>query len=1029
MTRTNAIARPARERGRLQLLAAAVVVGLAAAPAPAAAQIVPFGKNKIQYERFDWHVLAGDHVDLYFYPEEAELAQVALREAERAYAELEVKFDYHPPDRIPLIIYSSHQHFEQTNVLPGFIPEGVAGFTEFLKGRVAIPFNGSYHDFRRVIQHELVHVFQLRKVLHERELHPRGGFPSLPQWFTEGLAEHWSGDWSPEGDLFVGDFVLNGNLPPIERLAVYNGTFAVYKLGQSVHGYLARTYGDERMILFLESLWKYESLDAAFTAVYGATLEELDARWRYDLERRYFPRVAAARPIEVAARKIVTESRANFRPTVVPRPDSLPRQFCFVSPRTGFTNVYCADLDGRDANVETVLETERSPEFESIHGFSSSLDANARGELAFVSKFGQSDALFVLDLETREVRLKRRFDDLVALSSPSWAPDGDALAFVGLSRAGFSDLYVYHRAADRLEPLTGDRFLEEAPAWSPDGSWIAYASDSVAGGDRGSRNLFARHVGTGAVRQLTSGRWRDEDPRWAPDGGRVVFTSDRSGILNLYAVDLNGAGRRLTNFTGGVLDGEPFRFRDGDGVEKDAVLFAGYEGSAFQIYRMTLPDDLAAADGAPPTAGETTGPVSAEAAAGVARPSSAAAGAAGADSSAPTWGIADTTAVPERISLPAQIPAVDWSWHSFLPDSGAAVASVPYRRRYSLDLAQGGGGLGGGTHTEAAQALFSDVLGDNLFLVQVFSTAQDGGDLLDSFGGEVTYLNLKQRLNWGATGYRLKANYSTIGTLNSPPELFRLHRYGAGGLVSYPFSKFRRMEARLNLEQNDIEGFGRSFEGGRVDREGLVSVASAAYIRDNTLWLPTGPIDGERFNVTLGGTANVSDAAAESFFGILDYRRYIRLGQESAYAVRGQFLYSDGLIPTRIVLGGSGSLRGYPRYGLRGSRYALVNQELRFPLLSGVALGGLPLLGNLIFPGVQGAVFLDVGNAWEEVEQERFGLPGVLGSYGAGLRMSLGGPLVLRLDFSRIFEIDDERDLRVFRFDRNRVDFFFGFNY
>jgi Tol biopolymer transport system component len=956
------------------LLATAFLSASLAAPRPTAAQIVPFGKNKIQYQRFDWHVLPGEHVDVYFYPEEAEVAQVALREAERAYADLEVKFNYHPTERIPLIIYSSHLHFEQTNVLGGFIPEGVAGFTEYLKGRVALPFNGSYHDFQHVIAHELVHVFQLRKMTHERDLHSRGGSLGLPQWFTEGLAEHWSSEWGPEGNLFVGDFVLSGRLPHIQELYVYNGTFAIYKLGQSVHDFLGREFGEERMAFFLESLWKYKSLDSAFKATYGLTLDELDARWRYDLEQRYYPLVSSDTPLELAAQRVITKSRANFKPTVVPRPDGPPSRFCYVSPRTGFTDIYCADLDGVDGNVETVLETERRPEFESIHGFTSSLDANARGELAFVSKYGESDALFVLDLSTKAIRVKRRFPDLVALSSPSWDPAGEALAFVGLSKAGFSDVYVYHIAADSLERLTQSRFLEEDPAWSPDGGWVVYATDSIPGGDQGYKNLVALELATGSTRALTMGPWRDTDPRWSPDGRHLVFTSDRSGLAALYEVDLEGNGRRLLRSSGGVLDGEPFLTRDPDGTEREALLFAGYENGQASIWRLMAPEGGG-----------------------------------------------------ENFALPPDSSAMNWSWRGVLPDSGQVVATAPYRRRFSLDLAQGGTSVGGNTSVEAAQALFSDFLGDHLILLELYSITQDLDNLFENIGGEVTYLNLKQRVNWGATAYRSKADYLTNGTLNSPPELFQVDRYGAGGILSYPLSKFRRVEGRLNVEHNDTFGIGESFEGGVVDRVGIIGISGASYIKDNTLWLPTGPIDGERYNVSLGGTVNLSEAEPESYFAVLDYRRYFRLGLQSAYAVRGQFLYSDGLIPVRFVMGGSGTLRGFPRFELRGSRYALVNQELRFPLLTGLAFG-TPIFGALRFPGVQGALFLDMGNAWEEVEQEELGFPGVLGSFGLGLRMSLGGPLVMRLDFSRLFEIDDKRDLRVFE-DKNRIDFFIGFNY
>ena len=34
---------------------------------PADAQYSRFGKNKIQYDDFDWEILTGEHVDLYYF--------------------------------------------------------------------------------------------------------------------------------------------------------------------------------------------------------------------------------------------------------------------------------------------------------------------------------------------------------------------------------------------------------------------------------------------------------------------------------------------------------------------------------------------------------------------------------------------------------------------------------------------------------------------------------------------------------------------------------------------------------------------------------------------------------------------------------------------------------------------------------------------------------------------------------------------------------------------------------------------------
>ena len=110
--------------------------------APVDSQLYRFGKNKVQFDRFEWQKLETEHFDLYFYPEEAELASFTAPMAEAGFLHAESKFGYTVQRRIPLIIYSSHIYFEQTNIIPGYLPEGVAGFTEFLKGRVALPLSG-----------------------------------------------------------------------------------------------------------------------------------------------------------------------------------------------------------------------------------------------------------------------------------------------------------------------------------------------------------------------------------------------------------------------------------------------------------------------------------------------------------------------------------------------------------------------------------------------------------------------------------------------------------------------------------------------------------------------------------------------------------------------------------------------------------------------------------------------------------------------------------------------------------------------
>ena len=152
-----------------------------------------FGRNKVQYRHFDWQVLQTPHFQVFYYPEEEVLARAAAYWAEEAFGENEQKFNHTLARRVPLVIYSNDLHFQQTNTTPYLVPEGVAGFFEFVKGRVVLPNNGSLFDFRRTLRHELIHVFMYSKI--NAAGHEAGAWDqrSPPLWFTEGLAERQPG--------------------------------------------------------------------------------------------------------------------------------------------------------------------------------------------------------------------------------------------------------------------------------------------------------------------------------------------------------------------------------------------------------------------------------------------------------------------------------------------------------------------------------------------------------------------------------------------------------------------------------------------------------------------------------------------------------------------------------------------------------------------------------------------------------------------------------------------------------------------
>ncbi|MEK9135699.1 MAG: peptidase S9, partial [Bacteroidota bacterium] len=120
-------------------------------------QDTQFGKNKVQYTKFNYYFIQSDHFDLYFTEGGESLAEFTAAAAESAYARISKSFRYQLVNRIPFIVYNSHNDFQQTNVISEYLEEGIGGVTELFKNRVVIPFEGDYKKFRHVIHHELVH--------------------------------------------------------------------------------------------------------------------------------------------------------------------------------------------------------------------------------------------------------------------------------------------------------------------------------------------------------------------------------------------------------------------------------------------------------------------------------------------------------------------------------------------------------------------------------------------------------------------------------------------------------------------------------------------------------------------------------------------------------------------------------------------------------------------------------------------------------------------------------------------------------
>ena len=494
-----------------------------------------FGRNKIQYEDFDWQVMKTEHFDIYYYPEMLELAEYGAFFAEEAYEELQHKFSFSLNNRVPLIFYSSNLHFKQTNVTSGFIPDGVGGFFEFLKGRVVIPANGSLHRFRRVIRHEMVHVFTYNKLTRIMRDHRRPSDRFFPLWFTEGLAEYWSGDPDDQHEMVIRDALFTNYLVPLESMYRIQGSYVMYKQGEAINRFFSEVYGEEKILELIDNIWK----DRDFRVVMEVTLqddfEEISRKWLVWLKEQYYPEFQNIELPSVIAGGLSTEgfsAKPNFH-----RFADGSQKVYYVGNKDGLSNVYEVEVDSDFqplSEPKILIHGEQSTEYEAFHLFESRISVSKKGMLAFVTKSGGQDVVHAYDLVEGKIENTYGFDNLIAVYSPSWSPDGDQLTFTAIARSGFSDIYVFSRNTGALQQLTSDSYDDRDPSWSPDGRSIAFSSDRTSVGEAGHYNIFTYEVASGTIRYVTFGEQTDLSPTWSPDGSKLAYISTRRDSTGKY---------------------------------------------------------------------------------------------------------------------------------------------------------------------------------------------------------------------------------------------------------------------------------------------------------------------------------------------------------------------------------------------------------------------------------------------------------------------------------------------------------------
>ncbi len=971
-----------------------------------------FGKNKVQYKDFTWYYIQTDHFDIYFSQKGASLAEFTSKASEEALKAIESSFNYRINNRITIIVYNSQNDFQETNVTDQYLSEGIEGFTELFKNRVVIQFQGSYKKFRHLIHHELVHAVM-------NDMFYGGSIQNIiannisiniPLWFSEGMAEYQALGWDIDTDMFIRDAAINEYLPDLK----YLGGYFAYRGGQTVFSYIAEKYGKEKIGELINKVKSAGNVEEGFKAALGLNFEEFNERWKKEIKKTYWPDIAIRKDPDEFAKRLTDHNKDggsyNVSPALSPQGDKI----AFLSNRDYYFDVYIlSTIDGK--LIKKVVEGNRTTDFEELNFLYPGLTWSPDGtKIALSAKRGGYDVIYVIDVESEDKEdLPVQLD---AIRSVTWSPDGRYLAFVGHT-AVQSDIYLFDFETKETINLSNDIFTDDDPSWTADSKNVLFVSDrqdqlsayalpdsfKIYRHNYEQRDIYSINIESKKVQRITDTPSDESSPVASPDGSQIFFISDANGINNIYKknVSFDGSGSSVENEHIPITNSLNGVYQLNLSKDGKRMTFSSMYEAGFDIFRLNNPFEIKLdTDTLPLTQYMTKVKNSGnrEVAALIIEEEKE-----DTDSiSFYTGSVVDTSKVyGDSVEIDFD-NYVFGSSFSFIPDTTKQTNEQfnlsdnldeqgnykvnKYKITFSPDIVYANAGyssLYGLLGTTVIS--FSDVLGNH----RIIGVTSLQIDLKNSDYG-LAYYYLKNRLNYGIEGFHTARFVFLNDRRNS--ELNRFRNFGAVLSLSYPLNRFYRIDGAVSWLNVSKENLDNPFE--ETEKASYI-VPSLSLVHDNVLWGYTAPVDGYRYRLDVLGNPGISNKKL-SFYSVLgDYRRYYRFWDDYSFAFRLSGGYSGGNNPQRFFLGGIDNwinrsfatsvipiesasdfafltaalpMRGFDYAQQIGTKYALMNMELRFPLIRYLVTGALPIL----FSNILGVAFVDVGSAWNKNSELRF---------------------------------------------------------
>ncbi len=504
-----------------------------------------FGKNRVQFNEFDWVFYRFEQFDIYFYRGNDELAAQVARMAYSELPKIETMLDAPLDERVQILVFNNLSDLKQSNVNSSDEEDyNTGGVTRISGRRLFLHFNGNFLDLRKDLRSGLAEVVLSNMIYGNFSQSIRNSaLLNLPEWYTEGLISYIGHADETSIENKIRDAFKNKRYRNINALIGEDARYA----GHSMWSYIADTYGEKVIKNVVYMAIVNRNIESGFLYILGKDLEQIEKDWKDYLQERYRDKEI----MEAYPEKPAFKARKGERITQMAVSDD-GRYLSYVSQKFGRYKLYLYDYE-KDKRKKLMSKGYRIAQ---NADYSYPLLA-WHPESKILAMFTEEKGLIYLSFyntEDREWQKKTyfKFDKLLSFE---YSKDGKRF-LISAHKNGQSDIFIYTILNTKVEQLTDDMYNDLYPTFVQNDRRVIWSSnrpnDTLIVNDKATRfnakghDLFAMKAAepekdTTILLRVTNSYKTNEIKAREYAAGYVAFLSDHDRVQNRHLIKIDSS--------------------------------------------------------------------------------------------------------------------------------------------------------------------------------------------------------------------------------------------------------------------------------------------------------------------------------------------------------------------------------------------------------------------------------------------------------------------------------------------------------